>query len=66
MRKRTRPGIFTPPDPPPTPEQWAAEMAPVTTTTRAYTVERADGGCDVIRLSKGNRRGFGEASGNIR
>ncbi|WP_156629553.1 hypothetical protein [Methylobacterium sp. Leaf85] len=57
MSKRTKPGIFTPPEPPPTPEQWAAEMAPAATAAaKPYTVERVEGGCDVIRLSRSCRK----------
>lgn len=56
MKKRTPPGIFTPPEPPPTPEQWAAETAPAATSTRAYTIERVEGGCNVIRLSRSCRK----------
>lgn len=33
---------------------------------RRYTVERIEGGCDVIRLPRRNRGTFGEASGSVR
>lgn len=33
---------------------------------RRYTVERVEGGCDVIRLPKRNRRTVVEASWNVR
>ena len=63
MKKRHRPDIFVPPELPPSPSQWAAEMAlamPAEPRRRTvkYTVEETAGGCQVIRLRPSAMRSF--------